>query len=195
LLGTGISAQLQPLYSPGSIFIIATLLSALLLHATWHQVGEAARAAGGVTLKTAVALIAAIITVRIFLHSGGNDAELKAMPLVLADALAQGLGSMWPAIAPWVGALGSFISGSATFSNMLFAQLQLQVANELGFAATSILALQSIGSAAGNMTCIHNVVAACAVAGILGEEGNVIRRTALPMGVYLLVAGVLGLLV
>jgi len=193
LLGTGISAQLQPLYSPGSMFIVCALLSTLLLRAAWRQVVEAAGTAGRVTLKTAVALIAAIITVRIFLHSGGNEAGLKAMPLVLADALAGSLGSGWPAVAPWVGALGSFISGSATFSNMLFALLQLQVANELGYAPASILALQSIGSAAGNMTCIHNVVAACAVAGILGEEGNVIRRTALPMGVYLIVAGVLGL--
>ena len=195
LLGTGISAKLEPLYSPGTVFIMCTLLSALLLRAAWPQLGEAAGAAGRVTLKTAVALIAAIITVRIFLHSGGNESGLKAMPLVLADALAHGLGNVWPAVAPWVGALGSFISGSATFSNMLFALLQLQVATELGYPPTSILALQSIGAAAGNMTCIHNVVAACAVAGILGEEGNVIRRTALPMAAYLIVAGVLGLAV
>lgn len=194
LFGTGISAEIQPLYSPGAIFIVCTLLSAWFLRAGWRRIGQAARSAGQVTLKTAVALITAIITVRIFLQSGGNEGGFQAMPLVLADALADGLGGVWPAAAPWVGALGSFISGSATFSNMLFALLQLQVATELGYAPTSILALQGIGSAAGNMTCIHNVVAACAVAGILGQEGNVIRRTALPMIVYLLVAGALGML-
>ena len=116
------------------------------------------------------------------------------MPLVLAEALANGLGGIWPAIASCVGALGSFISGSATFSNMLFALLQLRIALELDYAPTSILALQAIGSAAGNMTCIHNVVAACAVADILGQEGDVIRRTAIPMIVYLLMAGLLGML-
>jgi len=76
---------------------------------------------------------------------------------------------------------------------MLFALLQLQIATELGDPPTAILALQGIGSSAGNMTCIHNVVAACAVAGIPGEEGQVIRRTALPMIVYLLLAGILGM--
>lgn len=194
LFGTGISAQLQPLYSPGAIFVFCTLLSALFLPAGWRELVESARTSGQVTLKTAVALIAAIVTVRIFLQSGGNEAGLQAMPLVLADAFADGLGGVWPAIAPWIGALGSFISGSATFSNMLFALLQFEIAGERGYSATSILALQGIGSSAGNMTCIHNVVAACAVAGILGQEGNVIRRTALPMIVYLLMAGALGLL-
>ncbi|MCA9206096.1 MAG: L-lactate permease, partial [Planctomycetales bacterium] len=194
LFGTGISAQLQPLYSPGAIFVFCTLLSALFLPAGWRELVESARTSGQVTLKTAVALIAAIVTVRIFLQSGGNEAGLQAMPLVLADAFADGLGGVWPAIATWIGALGSFISGSATFSNMLFALLQFEIAGERGYSATSILALQGIGSSAGNMTCIHNVVAACAVAGILGQEGNVIRRTALPMIVYLLMAGALGLL-
>ena len=192
LFATGISAEIQPLYSPGTIFILCAALSAIWLGAGWRGLVGAAHSAGTVTLKTAIALVAAIITVRIFIHSGGNTAGLEAMPLVLADALARGAGNAWPMLAPWIGALGSFIAGSAAFSNMLFALLQYEVAADLGFASADILALQGVGAAAGNMVCIHNVVAACAVAGILGREGTVIRRTALPMVVYLLVAGVLG---
>ncbi|NJK89237.1 MAG: L-lactate permease [Myxococcales bacterium] len=142
--------------------------------------------------KTAVALVAAIVTVRLFLHSGGHGESFEAMPLVLAEGLAKSFGSVWPLAAPWVGALGSFIAGSATFSNMLFALLQLELATDLGYSPVSILALQTIGAAAGNMTCIHNVVAACAIAGILGSEGTVIRRTAIPMTLYLILAGFLG---
>jgi lactate permease len=193
LLGTDISAQLQLLYSPGAVFVVCALLSALWLRAGGRGLAAAARSGGAVTLKTAVALFAALTTVRIFLHSGGNEAGLEAMPLVLAQTLAAGLGEGWPVAAPWVGALGAFIAGSATFSNMLFALLQLEVALDLGHAPVSILALQGVGAAAGNMVCIHNVLAACAVAGILGREGGVIRRTALPMVAYLLVAGLLGL--
>lgn len=194
ILGTGISGRLEPLYSPGMVFIVCTLLSALWLRAGWQGLAGAARQAGGVTLQTAVALIAAIIMVRIFIHSGGNSGGLPSMPVTLAETLAHGLGDVWPAVAPWIGALGSFVSGSATFSNMLFALLQLQVATDLNHSPTSILALQGVGAAAGNMVCIHNVVAACAVAGVLGEEGNVIRRTALPMAVYLCIASLLGML-
>jgi lactate permease len=191
--GTGISAQLQPLYSPGTIFVLCTLVSGYFLAADWRGLATAARSAGQTTLKTALALVASIITVRVFLQSGGNAGGLQSMPLVLADGLAQVFGGLWQGMAPCVGSLGSFMSGSATFSNMLFALLQFKIATELGYDATTILALQGIGAAAGNMTCIHNVVAACAVAGTLGEEGNVIRKTAWPMFAYLGLAGLLGL--
>lgn len=193
ILGSGISARIQPLYSPGAVFVVCALLSALWLRARWSQLGSAARDAGTISLKTAVALLAAIITVRVFIHSGDSAMGREAMPMVLADAMASGLGGIWPLVAPWVGALGAFIAGSATFSNMLFALFQLRVATEVDAPATTILALQGIGAAAGNMVCVHNVVAACAVANILGQEGQVIRRTAVPMLLYLVLAGLIGL--
>ena len=189
--GTGISVQLQPFYSPGAIFVFCALMSGWYLHSNWQGFRGAAFSAGRTAWKTAITLIASIITVRIFLQSGGNEGGLQSMPLVLADGLSQILGGFWQETAPWVGALGAFMSGSATFSNMLFALLQFQVATELDYDATTILALQGIGAAAGNMTCIHNVVAACAVAGTMGEEGNVIRTTAIPMVVYLVLASLL----
>lgn len=192
ILGTGLTARVEPLFSPGAAFLVCAALSAPLLRAGGSGLARAAVSAAGVTGQTAIALVAAIVTVRLFIHSGENAAGLDAMPLELADALAHAAGGVWPVVAPWVGALGSFIAGSATFSNMLFARLQLAVASDLGFAPAPILALQGIGSAAGNMVCVHNVVAACAVAGILGQEGSVIRRTALPMLAYLLLAGVVG---
>lgn len=194
LFGTEIVGRLQPLYSPGAVFIVTATLAALWLPRGLAGLSAATSEAGRVTAKTAVALVAAIVTVRVFIHSGGNPAGLEAMPLVLAEGLAGAFGPAWPLAAPWVGALGSFIAGSATFSNMLFALLQLDVAVELGFSPVSILALQTIGASAGNMVCIHNVVAACAIAGILGREGAVIRRTAVPMIAYVIVAGLLGAL-
>lgn len=195
IFATDISARLQPLYSPGAVFLACALLSAPLLRARARDLGAVVGDAARVTAKTAVALVAAIATVRVFIRSDVNAAGLDAMPLVLADTLAAGLGDVWPPVAPWIGALGAFIAGSATFSNMLFALFQYRVAEAAGFGATAILGLQSVGAAAGNMVCVHNVVAACAVAGILGQEGRIIRRTALPMAVYLLVAGLLGAVV
>ena len=160
----------------------------------WRAVGTALADTAAVAGRTVTALLGAIITVRLFVHSGSNAADVAAMPLVLAQGLAAAGGEVWPLVAPWVGALGSFIAGSATFSNLLFALLQFEVAQQRGHVPERVLALQMVGAAAGNMVCVHNVVAACAVAGILGREGEVIRRTALPMAAYLLVAGALGAL-
>jgi CubicO group peptidase (beta-lactamase class C family) len=56
-----------------------------------------------------------------------------------------------------------------------------------------VVALQAVGAAAGNMIAIHNVVAASATVGLLGQEGSTLRKTILPTLYYLLVVGTLGL--
>jgi lactate permease len=57
---------------------------------------------------------------------------------------------------------------------------------------TWIVALQAVGGAAGNIICVHNVVAASAVAGLIGKEGAVIRKTLLPFFYYALLTGSIG---
>lgn len=55
-----------------------------------------------------------------------------------------------------------------------------------------MVALQAVGGAAGNMICVHNVVAASAVVGLVGKEGHVIRKTLLPFFYYALLLGSIG---
>jgi lactate permease len=52
--------------------------------------------------------------------------------------------------------------------------------------------LQAVGGASGNIICVHNVVAASAVAGLVGKEGAVIRKTLLPFLYYALISGSIG---
>lgn len=193
LFGTGIDALLRPLHSPSAVFVLVWATTPLVYPGSRAALAPSARRAFGQTARAAVPLLAAIATVRVFVHSGVNDAGLPAMPVVLADAAAGSLGGAWAMFAPWLGALGSFIAGSATFSNMLFAGVQHAIAEARGWDAISILALQGMGAAAGNMVCIHNVVAAAAVVGLVGSEGAVIRRTFAPMAIYLLLAGASGM--
>jgi len=193
LFGTGLRAELRPLYSPFALFVLTWALTPLLFPGALAQMAGSARAATSRTLRAALPLLAAIATVRVFIHSDGNTAGLPAMPAALAQAAAARVGDVWVVFAPWLGALGSFIAGSATFSNMLFANLQRSIAEAGGWDAVTILALQGMGAAAGNMIAIHNVVAAAAVVGVVGAEGAIIRRTAAPMAAYLLLAGLLGL--
>ena len=53
--------------------------------------------------------------------------------------------------------------------------------------------LVAVWAAAGNMIAIHNVVAACATVGLLGQEGATLRRTVIPTVDYVVFTGVLGL--
>jgi len=56
------------------------------------------------------------------------------------------------------------------------------------------VALQAVGAAAGNMIAIHNVVAASATVGLLGQEGITLRKTIIPTLYYVTVTGILGMI-
>ena len=116
------------------------------------------------------------------------------MPNELAGGVAALAGQAWPMFAPLVGGIGAFVAGSNTISNMMFALFQFGVAQKIGEDPTWIVALQAVGGAAGNVICVHNVVAACAVVGLIGREGDVIRVTSLVFAYYILVAGLCGLI-
>ena len=121
--------------------------------------------------------------VQVFINTSGGSAGYASMPIALAEAAAQLAGSGWPLVAPWVGGIGAAIAGSNTVSNMMFALFQFDVGLRLQVDPTWIVALQAVGGAAGNMICVHNVVAASAVVGLAGQEGTIIRKT-LPVFMY-----------
>jgi len=78
----------------------------------------------------------------------------------------------------------------------MFAYFQISTAEQIGlgsFGASMVVALQAVGGAGGNMITVHNVVAASATVGLLGREGDVIRKTLIPMMYYMGAAGLLGM--
>lgn len=191
ILSTSISAKLVPLYLPGSLFILVALLTLALHRVSFKHASQAWWQSSRVMLPTIIALGASVPMVRIFLNSGVNAAELASMPMELATLAAATFSAQWPLVAPFVGALGSFIAGSATFSNMMFAQFQLSTALASDLPSHWILALQMLGANAGNMICVVNVVAAASVVNLVGKEGQIIRYTLMPMLFYVSSVGLL----
>ncbi len=140
-------------------------------------------------------LVFTIPMVRIFINSGVNGADLASMPVTTANFAAGLVGEAFPMLSATVGALGAFIAGSNTVSNMMFSQFQFEVAQTLTISSVVIIALQAVGAAAGNMIAIHNVVAASATVGLLGREGATLRKTVLPTLYYLVLTGIIGMTV
>jgi lactate permease len=132
--------------------------------------------------------------VRVYINSGNNVNDLSSMPLAMAEWVAGSVGNIWPLFAPTIGAFGAFIAGSNTVSNLMFSLFQFGVAERLVISGAMIVGLQAVGAAAGNMIAIHNVVAASATVGLLGQEGNILRRTIIPTIYYVLLSGILGLI-
>ncbi|MCS6826490.1 MAG: L-lactate permease [Caldilinea sp.] len=194
ILGTEIGASFAPFYLPGTIFVLVAALTVFLHAMSRGQALQAFHRSARMLAGSAVALGAAVPMVRIFINSGVNEAGLESMPIELASLMVAAFGQAWPLAAPLVGSLGSFISGSATFSNLMFSLFQFSVAEQVGLPAHIVLALQMIGANAGNMICVLNVVAAASVVNLLGQEGAIIRLTLRSMLYYVLWAGALGFL-
>lgn len=192
ILGTGISADAQPLYLPGFIFVLAVLCTFFIQKMRLDELGRATVTAARTSVKAAFALGFAIPMVRVFINSGVNTSGLESMPMELAAGVAALAGNTWTGFAAVIGALGAFIAGSNTVSNMMFALFQYGVATKIGVSQSLIVALQAVGGAAGNMITVHNVVAAAAVVGLMDREGEIIRKTLIPLAYYLIMAAVLG---
>ncbi|OLN22578.1 lactate permease [Domibacillus antri] len=203
--GSGITTTSTPLFLPGFIFIVVSVLTFFLHRMKSSDYTRAWKSSFKTAASAGLSLIFAVPMIKIFLNTSLASDKVSAatealagqnMPLVLAESVSVVAGDFWPIVAPAVGALGAFIAGSNTFSNMMFSLFQFGAAGNIGLDVHQsgiIVALQAVGGAAGNMVCVHNVVAASATVGLIGKEGALIRRVLLPLTYYLLAAGFLGM--
>lgn len=191
---TDISASFDPLYLPGGIMAVVVLITYFLHKMKPKELFSAIGESSKTLLGAGFVLIFTIPMVRILINSGVNDFGYESMPIAMAQWVADTMGGVYPAFAASVGALGAFIAGSNTVSNMMLSQFQFATATNLGLTGSIFVALQAVGAAAGNMIAIHNVVAAAATVGMLGREGLVLRRTILPTLYYVIFAGIIGLI-
>tara|TARA_B100001105_G_scaffold83087_1_gene65879 strand:+ start:22083 stop:23783 length:1701 start_codon:yes stop_codon:yes gene_type:complete len=189
----GISGNFQPLYLPGGILVFVCLLTILLHRMHMSDFVKATRESGGTLLGAGFVLLFTVPMVRIMIQSGVNANELASMPISMARWVAASVGDVYPVFAPTVGALGAFLAGSNTVSNLMLSQYQYSVAQALGVSGATMVAAQSIGAAAGNMIAIHNVVAASATVGVMGREGQILRRTIIPTIYYVALVGALAM--
>ena len=189
----GVSTSIDPLYLPGGILVFVAMLAVLIQSRRFTPMKTALGESTKTLIGAGFVLVFTIPMVRIFINSGINGADLASMPVTTANFAAGLVGQAFPALSATVGALGAFIAGSNTVSNMMFSQFQFEVAQTLNISTVMMIALQAVGAAAGNMIAIHNVVAASATVGLLGREGATLRKTIIPTFYYLVATAVIGM--
>lgn len=177
------AGAMAPLYHPGTLLVLGFLVGGLLQGRSGRDLAAAAGKAARRLPPVLVALVAMLGLARLMVHAGMVD--------TLAEAAAAGLGPVWPLAAPLVGVLGTFVTGSATASNILFTDFQAATATALGLPVLWMAAAQGFGAAVGNMVCPHNIVPGAATVGLAGREGETLRLTIVPCLTYALAGGVL----
>ncbi len=185
-LDGGFTGSFRPLTHPGTLLVVSFLLGALAQRARTPTIGGALTTTVKQLIPVTIALLAMLLLARTMVRSGMTEE--------LAVAAAGSAASAWPVLAPLVGVLGTFVTGSGTASNVLFTDLQVATAEQLGYPQLPLLGAQNFGASVGNAIAPHNIVAGGATVGLTGSEAEVMRRTIGFSLVYGLLGGGLALL-
>jgi len=159
--------QFQPL-AAGTAALTATVLTALLFRTKPAVVFRSALQ----TLKQLrmPALTVGLIVALAYLYN------YSGMAYTLGAALA-GLGKIFPLVSPYLGWVACFLSGSDTASNLLFGNLQVAVGRQIGVSPILLAATNSSGGVIGKMISPQNIAVGVTTVGLIGQEGEVLRRT------------------
>lgn len=111
------------------------------------------------------------------------QSETTGMIKLLASDLASVAGAVYPAVAVFIGSLGSFITGTGLGSNVMFAPMHMNAASVLSMNPVTVFAGQNAGASLGNLICPNNTVAACATVGEIGNENKVMKKTFAAFGI------------
>jgi lactate permease len=177
-----------PLFShAGAILAYASILAYLIYRrAGLYTEGAAGRIVSGMVqrvMSSSVGIASMVAMAVVMQHAGMTE--------TLARGLAEGVGQAFPAMSPWIGALGAFMTGSNTNSNVVFAALQMRTAELLGFSVALILAAQTSGGALGSVIAPTKVVVGASTGGMAGREGEVMRQMLVYTGLLILLVSVL----
>ncbi len=180
-------------FNPGLAFLAVLLLMKILGGSREKGFSEAF-AYGLKALTKPAATIFLIVTLVQVLVATEMGAEAKrGMLTSLVEVFSPS--ALVPMFSVAMGALGSFVAGSATVSNLLMAPLQQSMAIEAEVPVRTVLSLQLVGAAIGNMIALSNILAVEATVGALGNERKILGKVALPFFIYLFVSTFAALLI
>jgi L-lactate permease len=132
-----------------------------------------------------IIIVGAMFLYNMSLRTGSMNVIKKMLASVSNDkrvaALVNGLvaltGNVYPVIAPLIGGIGCFVTGSATSACVMFASLQQNIAQQLGISEAWLIAANSAGATAGKMISPQSIALGVAAIGVPGSDGRIMSRT------------------
>jgi lactate permease len=179
-------------FNPGFAFIFIGILTLMIFGKGITIFRSASKLALKRSIEPFIVIAFMSAIAQIMVNSVNNHSQLPSMIDFMAVSVRNSLLPLW---APVVGAFGSFLTGSATVSNLMFGNFLAISANDLGLAADKILALALVGGAAGNMIALADIMAAEAVLGLKNEENKILRGVIIPCAIYIVLVGLIGLII
>lgn len=169
--------------SPGTLIFLAAVIGSLLQGARIYDIIRIFFDTIKQMWKSAVTVLSIVAVARVMGYSG--------MIATVAAMLVKSSGAFYPFISPFIGTLGTFLTGSDTSSNVLFGALQKEAAVLIDANPYWLAAANTSGATAGKMISPQSIAVATSAAGLAGYEGRIFRKTIGFCLVYVIILGVL----
>lgn len=194
-----VSRVALPIYADGTTFNFGWISNAGLMLLLGTVIGGLIQGVSPrkllvILARTTVNLRKTVITI-ISLVSLASVMNYAGMIVVIASALAAVTGQLYPVFAPLIGAIGTFVTGSDTSSNILFAKLQANVAHQLNYSNSDwLVAANTTGATGGKMISPQSIAIATAACDMQGRDGEILKA-AIPYAIaYIAIGGLMVLL-
>ncbi len=158
----------------GAILFYAGVIAFLLYRragylekpSVWREIWAKVRKSAS---KSTISILALVAMAALMTHSGMTQIIARGISETVSEQL-------YPLFAPFIGALGAFMTGSNTNSNVVFGALQQETATLLALSVPIVLAGQTAGASLGSVLAPAKIIVGCSTVGLGGQEGPVIRR-------------------
>ena len=171
--------------TPGVLIMVAALVGGAIQGATPRVMGEVLAATVKQMLPTVATMLAVLGCAKVMGYAG-MISSISAFCIAVA-------GGLYPLLAPWIGAVGTFVTGSGTSSGMLFGQVQAQAAEALGADPVWTVGLNSLGVAAGKMLSPQTLAIGLAAVRVRGKDAELLRAVAPYALGFLVVMSIIGM--
>ncbi len=179
IFGTNVCWSHQILYVPSLVPFVLISFICFFLFKSQKRIKPVFNSTIAQMNNPTKALLGALVFVNLMMMGGETSAVTN-----IGQSMAHVMGHSWKYFASFLGAVGTFFSGSNTISNLTFGGIQNSIASSLSINHTTLLALQSVGGSMGSMVSINNIVAVASVLALGNIEGYILKRTVRAMVVY-----------
>ncbi|WP_428378855.1 L-lactate permease [Olsenella sp. Marseille-QA0557] len=169
--------------TPGVLIFICGIVGGFIQHCPLREMFGVLIATIKQMSKTIITMLGVLACAKIMGYSG--------MIASIATFFVTALGGAYPLVAPFLGALGTFVTGSGTSSEVLFGNVQLHAAQSIGVNETWLVASNSLGISAGKMLSPQNIAIGCAACGLTGKDGEILGKIAPYAFAFVIVMSVL----
>ena len=184
--GADPSVTFKWILAPAAPLFVATVIAGFIQRAKIKDMGEVLWHTTVHKIPSLVVIMGIVALSVVMKHSG--------MIQSIADGFVSLTGKGFPLISPFLGTIGTFVTGSDLSSNLLFGDLQASVANGLKPGSDVLkelfIAANTAGATGGKMISPQNIAIAASTVGLVGKEGDMLKFTIKYSVVYAIILGV-----